>query len=188
MIEKIWIDVETTGLDIQKNTIIELAAIYKNEMFHKYVKLSYMPYNFNEVSEITGITWDFLQENGVSELELYETFIDFLDNIVDKYNKDNKLVISGYNTQFDSEFIRNLFKRYNNNYYGSYFLNVNYEVMSEVANAICNGEIDLLENYKLETVCKFFNIEFNAHSAIEDIRATIELNNKIQERYNDKTL
>jgi DNA polymerase III epsilon subunit-like protein len=32
-----------------------------------------------------------------------------------------------------------------------------------------------LDNYKLTTVCEFFGIEFKAHDALADIKATREL-------------
>jgi len=186
--KKIWIDTETTGLNaknisgLQHHQIIELAAICDDRIFHMYCKPKVQPYNYSEIEEITGITWEFLEENGVSEAELYQKFVSFLDRIVDRYDKTDKLMLSGYNTKFDSEFIRSLFLKNNNTFYGSYFFSLNYEVMSEVAFLLVTEILPLLPNYKLETVCKEMGIKFKAHSAIEDIKATIKLNDKIQEK------
>lgn len=175
MIEKLWVDVETTGVNHKNDTIIELAAIYKDREFHMYCLPDEYPENFELIEEITGITWDFLQKNGVSQERLYGYFVNFLDLAVDKYNKNDKIIFSAYNANFDNEFIRELFMRNNNNFIGSYFFNIKYDVMSTIAEEICSGRLIPLNNFKLSTICEHYGVKFNAHSAIEDIRATKEL-------------
>ena len=181
-IKPIWIDLETTGLDPDKNSIIEFAAVYEDEVFHKYSLPHIKPDDYYETKELTGIAWEFLEVAGLSEKELYRQFLIFLDSIVDKFDKTDKLIFSGYGTRFDVDFTRELFNRNNNNFFGSYFFSVNFDVMSEVAYWLLNRDIiPLPENFKLKTICNYFGIDFNAHSAIEDIQATIKLFNKLQE-------
>lgn len=183
MIERLWIDVETTGVNPETDTVIELAAIYPGSKFHMYCKPKEKPDGFEKITEITGITWEFLEKNGVTERILYNEFLNFLDSLVSKFDKSDKLIFSGYNTRFDNNFIRELFLRNDNTFFGSYFLSILTDVMSSVANEIASGRLELLKNYKLQTVCNHYGVEFSAHSAIEDIHATIELYKKIRELY-----
>jgi len=173
MINNLWIDIETTGLDYNNDTIIELACIYNYTEFHEYCLPAKKPEIWEEISELTGLTWEFLEQNGVSEEILYHKFLKFLDSKIDKYNKTEKLIFSGYKADFDKEFIRKLFIKNNNNFLGSYFLNINLDIMSIIAHYITQKQItEIFENYKLKTVCDFFKINFKAHSALEDIKAT----------------
>ena len=179
-IKTLWVDLETTGIDPCDSKIIELAAICNDKVFHEYCIPDYFPIKFHETTEITGITWEFLKENGISEREIYIRFIVFLDYIVDKFDKSDKMFFCGFSTKFDSDFIRELFKKNRNNFYGSYFYSAIFDVMSVFAGEAIAGKVDIPENFQLSTLCKEFNIEFKAHSAIEDIKATIRLYEKLQ--------
>jgi DNA polymerase-3 subunit epsilon len=105
--EYISVDIETTGLDPQKNRIIELAAIRikDGEAGEKYSELVYpeeLVSNF--ITELTGITNQMLA--GARRIE--EVLPEFLDFIGDS-------VILGQNIRFDIGFIdensRKLFGR-----------------------------------------------------------------------------
>ena len=178
-IKPMWIDLETTGLDPKKDTIIELAAIYDDASFHAYCLPNKKPDNFEFIYNLTGITWEFLEKNGISENELYRKFNEWICKRIDRYDKTDKAVLSGYGARFDMDFVRELFNRNNDKYFGSFFFSLPMDVQSFVANALCNGTIHILENLKLQTVCKYFKIEFDAHSAIADINATVQLFNKL---------
>lgn len=181
--EKIWIDIETTGINIEDNQIIEIAAICKGKTFHRYCLPEIKPKNWSFVEGLTGITWEFLEKNGlISEAILHAEFVIFLNSLVDKYDKKDKLIFSGYKTGFDASFVRDLFIKNDDDYYGSYFMVTNLDVMSEIASLLSSNQMELLGNYKLKTVCEHMGIKFQAHSAIEDIKATIKLYEKIQER------
>lgn len=173
--KKIWIDLETTGLNSKTDTIIELAAVCGKSVFHEYSLPDEKPKNWDEIEKLTGITWDFLANHGVNEEVLYTRFEAWLCSHIDKYNKKDKAVFSGYGSKFDSDFIRELFSKHYNNFYGSFFVSMLLDVQSFVAEALANDTLPMIENYKLVTVCTHFGITFVPHSAIEDIRATQEL-------------
>jgi len=188
MSKVLWVDFETTGLSYKDNRITEVAFIYqdltdpsKDDELSFYIKYDKYPSDYDSVVKITGLTIDFLNKNGIYEQEAFKRIINFLDSKVNKYYKSDKLIFAGYNTSFDNNFLRALFERANEKYFGSYFFSVCHDVMSNVAEALRLNKIPKLQNYKLSTVIDYFGIDLEAHKAIEDIKATIKLYNKLQE-------
>jgi DNA polymerase-3 subunit epsilon len=172
--KKIWVDVETTGLLCGKDRIIELAAIYEDDVFHRYCKpFDSKPENFGFIEGLTGITWKYLEENGCSDQKLYREFNTWICKIINQYDRLDKAVFCAYNAHFDSDFIRALFNRNGNKFYGSFFFSARLDVMTTVAENM--DKLYTLPNLKNETVCNHLGIELKAHSALEDIKATKEL-------------
>lgn len=172
--KKIWIDVETTGLFANKDRITELAAIYEGEVFHMYCKpFDEKPVDYDRIEAITGISWEFLEKMGIGDNELYNEFSGWLKSIINAYDKKDKAVFCAYNAHFDSDFIRQLFYRNGDKYYGSFFYSARIDVMTTVAENI--EVFQGTPNLKNETVCKHLGIDLKAHSAIEDINATKKL-------------
>lgn len=172
----IWIDVETTGLEPATNTIIELAALYENgkdkSVFHVYILPELRPDDFETIEELTGITWEYLQQNGITETEAYMGFIGWLAKHIDKYDKTDKAIFAAYNAKFDNDFIRELFKRNNDNYFGSWFYSASLDIMGTVIQCVRLGLIPVPVNFKNVTICESFGIEHKAHSALDDIKAS----------------
>lgn len=175
----VWIDLETTGLDAKSARIIEFAALYEDrgeiiEERHIYCKpFDKQPEDFARIEELTGISWAELEVNGVSDEELYRAVVAFMDSIVNKYDRGDKAIFAGYNATFDERFVRELFNRNGNQYYGSYFYSGRLDVMSSVVEAVWEGRLDRPANLKLATVAVALEFgEFQAHSALEDIRMT----------------
>ena len=186
----IAIDVETTGLDCNKNMIIELAAIYKSgdkkDIFHCYCLPPRKPRGFKVIEELTGITWGFLKQNGIDEKTMYDKFIKWLNSLIDKYDKNDKAVFAAFNAPFDKGFVMELLCKYGdreyNGSFGCYFYSANLDVSSTVALGLCRGVLQPLENYKNKTVCDELGIKLKAHSAIEDIKASMEVHRIIMSR------
>lgn len=93
-------DLETTGLDAGRHEIIEIGAIRVNrdsdmhETFQALVKPSKrVP---KRITEITGITNDMVQADG---LELFEALTEFRDFVGD-------LPLVAFNAEFDDAFLR----------------------------------------------------------------------------------
>lgn len=103
----IYFDVETTGFDSKNDRIIELSFINTDKLNIKeknfsthdiYVKTK-VPL---EITELTGITQEKLDADGVAEIDLVDYFATFLH--------ENTLLVA-HNAQFDISFIRETFKR-----------------------------------------------------------------------------
>ena len=187
----LWLDLETTGTDSRVNSITEIAAIYKDldnpeteDIFHEYVHYASYPDDYDEVAKITGLTPEILAAKGITEKQCYQRFITYLTDKVNRFDRGDKIIIAGFNVKsFDSQFIRQLWNRNDDRYFGSYFESICIDVMSTVAEAKLDGKIAGIPNNKLSTVCQFFGIEFEAHSALADVKATIELYETIKKSY-----
>ena len=113
---------------------------------------------------------------------VYEKFIKLLEKYVNKFDKKDKFHLSGYNNaSFDNEFLRNFFKRNNDNYFGSWFFSDSLDVMI-LASFKLMKERHLLEDFKLKTVAKHFGIavdENRLHEAGYDVELTMQIFNKL---------
>jgi len=172
----IWIDVETTGIDHENNVIIELAALYENgkdkSVFHVYINPGIFPDDFKVIEELTGITQEYLEQNGITEAEAYTQFIDWIGQYIDKYNKADKAIFAAYNAKFDNDYMRDFFKHNNDDYFGSWFYSASLDIMSTVALCVRLELMQVPSNFKNPTICESLGIKHNAHRALDDIKAS----------------
>lgn len=189
----ICIDTETTGVDVSKHGICTLAAIvYIGGKEVDCLELKLNPRTYNRPVEINPQA---LEVNGLTEAELdsyspsataFCDFITFLEKYINRYDKSDKFEVMGYNSQFDTAFIRAWFLDNNHYYYGSYFKNYDLDVFALVkwVNFMDSGFGVGLSNLKLTTVCEKLGIELKgAHTALADIRATVQLKDKLFSSY-----
>lgn len=173
----LFFDVETTGLDYKKHSIIQFAGImeYDGEEVDR-ISVKFQPFDEAEIDE------EALKASGntpedilgyMSHTEGFAVIEGFLDKHCNKFDKTDKMWAGGYKVLFDLEFLEALF-RYNGCKYGigSYF---NWRRVDALYILYSMGWCEMIdvENYKLETVCKSLNIPLlYAHDALCDIEAT----------------
>lgn len=159
MKKEMFIDIETNqSLDPKTGSIVELSYIYR------------VGGKIRGRGEFKG-----------SEASIYKKFLADLDKYVDRYNKDDKMYFIGHNAQFDSNFVREMFLRHKNEFYGAYFFNPPICTMLLAAYK-CMRKNVRPENFKLSGLCKAFKIKFKEselHSAAYDIELTKQLYNKL---------
>ena len=51
---------------------------------------------------------------------IFQKFIAILDKYIDKYDKNDKFILAGYNINFDKEVLNRFFRRNKNNFFFSY--------------------------------------------------------------------
>lgn len=178
-----WFDVETTGTDASKNDMIELAYIIEAEGIKERGKIleegefRMAPFRLDTVEQGA------LDATGYTKVEI-EAFEDprmvhqqlciAMDAHCNRYNRNDKMVLAGYNVGFDDGFFRSFFRKCRDKFYGSWFLPCRIDVLSVVAEWQARNGI-MLPNFKLATVCDYFDIKLQAHKAASDIKATREL-------------
>lgn len=173
----LYFDTETTGLNADENAIIQFAGIIEKdgEVLSK-IEVKMQPHKTAIISpeslEVHGYDLDDFKEFTSAE-NGYNQIIKWLDQYVDKYDKQDKLYVAGQNIEFDVKFLQSLFKLNGNNFYGSYFNYKKIDLLVIMPFLQSCGMFLDSANLKLETVySKFFDKEFCAHDALEDIEAT----------------
>lgn len=182
----LWIDTETTGLSPYKNALTEVAAIM--EIDDKEVDKIYLPINPFTYHKDVEIDPKALELTSKSEELLktypnsYNQFMDFIEFISQHFQEGEKIQIAGYNVNFDIKFIQEWFRDnalmpyfYE---FKKYFSYKEIDTFALVKQMRYLGFIDTKDD-KLGTLCEHFGIELDAHKAMDDIRATKELQKRL---------
>lgn len=179
----IFIDTETTGLDTSRCGITQLSCILEVngevKEFNRYIK----PFDGASITqEALNITKRTMEELNTfeSEVVVFRDFVDFLDEHINKFDKNDKLNVVGYNIEFDINILSALFKRRGNDYMWSYFKRP-VCLFKGIALLQHMGVVEPTHNQKLSTMCEKFYIPIDAHDSLEDIRATRELYYKVKQ-------
>jgi len=187
----LWFDVETTGLDPIKHDIVQVAGIIESEgKIIEEFEFFQQPKNRNDVDayalKVQNKTLDDVMaypENG----NIYRKMIGIFNKHVNKFSIFDKFMPAGQNVQFDKQFLYSTWNKNGDSYLGSYLWGANIDLLTAVAIAIDMGKMDIPLNkkgapgYKLEFIAKVLGVNLeNAHSAIDDIKATRDCYLKIK--------
>lgn len=176
----LYLDTETTGLT-DNSAIVQIAgAIEIDNEVVEWFNIRCKPHKGADISESAlktiGFTIEELNQEQESEEALKE-LEEIFSKYVDRYNKNDKLIMICHNFPFDFRMLYNFYNRLNNRFMGSFIdFKLNVCTLNLVKSLQVMGVLPILENNRLETWCKHFNVSLeNAHDALEDIRATREV-------------
>jgi DNA polymerase-3 subunit epsilon len=114
--------------------------------------------------------------------EVYDRLVGMLSNYVDKYNRQDKFFLAGYNNaSFDNYFLKAFFVQNGDNYFYSWFWINSIDIMV-LATQHLMAERHQMADFKQETVAKALGIEIERdklHDAAYDIRLTREIYTRI---------
>lgn len=170
----LFLDLETTGFSSQWDYIIEIAAVLWDEaqgraidQFHEYIRPGKkIP---PTVIELTGIT---NEQVACCRCEK-DVLMDFTEWAV--VSKPDLIV--GHNCKaFDLRFIRDKLTRY----HFTWNLPEIFDTLTFARQLSKSGKIKVA-NCKQPTLAEYYGIEYEAHSAIEDVYALIKLYYKMKE-------
>lgn len=176
----LYLDTETTGLT-DNSAVVQIAgAIEIDNEVVEWFSIRCKPHKGADISESAlktiGLTIEELNKEqepaeGLKELEK------IFSKYVDRYDKNDKLVMICHNYPFDFRMLYNFYNRLNNKFLGSFIdFKLNVCTLNLVKSLQVMEILPILENNKLETWCKHFGVSLeNAHDALEDIRATREV-------------
>lgn len=151
-------DVESTGIDVTEDEIIQIAAIKidKNgdiiEAFERFIKPSK---SLGNSVFVHGFTDEYLNKNGENKKDVLRDFI--------KFSKDALIV--GHNVQYDISILTSELQR----------LKMDKPIFNQVYDTldIYRRFYPNLINHKLETLSKLFDIKHKpSHNAFDDVNAT----------------
>lgn len=177
----IFIDVETSGLIYHVNGIIELAYIIevdgevKRRGSYKINPATYMPKVRldSKALEVNGYTEEQIAEFSNAK-EAMKDFIAILNKYVDRWDKDDVFEFVGFNSRFDMDFVNELFKRTEYNFY-QYISYRDLDVFALAKLLKFVGKFDSGKRMTLESCCKAIDLGYDAHSAVTDIEVTRDL-------------
>lgn len=169
----LWLDTETTGVNPNKNFLIQLSYINTLDNQIKYDNDLFMRPQYIEKFEIeqSALDKNKITVEQIKNFELEEKQIKIFLN--DLTTSGNKYYLAGYNVNFDIEFLKAIFVRQNLNLY-HYFNYLYLDVMQLVINLKLAGKINPI-NCKLETILQYFDLIKDIsilHNAKQDIICT----------------
>lgn len=174
----LWLDSETTGLKHYLHDIIQLAAIpvingINQKPFNEFCQPLKYEVIEPEALAIHGITIEQLKTFQESDIML-KNFISYLKAF------NTKFMLAGYNVSFDQKFLHSMFSKHNlTEEYKKLFLVNTHDTMFRAKPLKTQGKIRSL---KLTSVAEFLGVKLNdAHNALYDIQATIEVDKKLSE-------
>lgn len=163
-------DTETTGLSSKNDRIIEIGAVLVEDgqitdTFGTLINAGIdVPYR---VSLINHITNDMLFA-APTEREVYKEFCHFMADAF--CDRDDKIIVCAHNAKFDMRFLKERFERLS--------IPANIEFVDTLS--FSKKKVFGLENYKQETLAKYFDIDTGcAHRALDDAIALSGIINEL---------
>lgn len=157
-------DVETTGIS-NLDRIIQFSGVALNPVTWEIVNSDSFYVNIGRklsqtIIDITGITDEKLEREGIPESEAYQRIRDFL----------GEDAVSGYNVSFDIGKVNTLFADFDD-----IFSPINVIDVYKMVKDLCDKSET--ENQKLGTMVNYFNLagDLTFHNAIDDVIATARL-------------
>lgn len=182
----VYIDVETTGLDPINCSIFQIAGIIKKGDMEEKFNFLMKPYHYEKMTdyakEKTKMTDEIIATYPDQSIA-FKSFVDLLNKYINVDDYNDRAFFIGYNSSFDSDFVREWFRYNNYDKYSSYFWFPYIDVMA-YAGITLIGERQKLRNFQLSTVYKYVTgkVLSGAHNAFADIEATRELLNALFKR------
>ncbi len=173
----VFFDLETTGTLVNKHGIHQLSGEIiidgeVKETFDFRVQPNPQALIEQEALDVAGVTKEQILAYPPMGA-VYKQFVDMLSKYVDRYNKQDKFFLAGYNNaHFDNQFLRSWFVQNGDKYFGSWFWSNSIDVMV-LATPFLAEKRSQMENFKQGTVAKALGIEVEdtkLHDALYDIQ------------------
>jgi DNA polymerase-3 subunit epsilon len=185
--KKLFYDLETTGLDPDKNGIHQISGCIEiNGKDEEWFNFKVRPFQTDLIDEKALETSHVTKEQIMSyqtAQEIHNQLLNIMSKHVNKFDKKDKFFLIGYNNiKFDDQFLRSWFLKLNDKFYGSWFWSNTIDVMSLATNHLMSTRSNM-ENFKLMSVAKQFGIEVDErklHDALYDVKLTRDIYKKIQ--------
>ena len=178
-----FVDLETTGVNVEKNGITQIAAqIVVDGTEVQRLDYKVRPFKGQIISqealEITGTSIEELRSFPEPQL-VYSQLSEELGRYVKKFDKSDKFMFIAYNSMFDNTFLRKFWENNGDKYFGSWFWYPPICVMQS-AMAVLAPVRHQMPNFKLGTVANFLGlISEEEATKLHDAGMDIELAKRI---------
>lgn len=179
-------DLETTGVEHWNNGVHQIAgAIMINGEIKEHFNFKVRPAENAAIEDAALKVANVTKEQVLAYPKMriiYNKLIGILASYCDKYNKNDKFHLVGYNnSSFDNQFLRAFFTANNDRYFGSWFWADSIDCFVLASNKL-RKERPNLENFQQRTVARYLGItvdESKLHDAEYDISLCIEIFKKV---------
>jgi DNA polymerase-3 subunit epsilon len=180
--KKIFYDLETSGLDKNKCSIIQLSGYVEIDgEVQDFFDFKMRPWDGSdfepkalELYENRGISMDEILLYSNPKI-VFKKFQELLCKYVNKYDKKDKFYLYGYNNRgFDDDFLRNYFTKMNDPYFGSFFHQNTIDIMVLASEYLLEVRPNM-PNFKLQTVAEVLQLDVQPemlHDAEYDVKLT----------------
>lgn len=190
-------DLETGGLNYEKNAIVEVAfipvvpdkkgnlVILEKLSFDCLVKPYSKKLNIEQQAlNVNNLKMEDIEANGLKAKDIIEAIIELSETIKQEYynkarkDRNMKPILVGHNIDnFDIDFLKKFFELNGKNLY-DYFNKSTIDTYTQARFIFKNAKVD---NYKLETLCNYVGIRIDqAHRAFDDTKANALLFMKME--------
>ena len=176
----LFIDTETGGINPMKNSLLEIGLVVWREgkiTDENLIKIKHDDYTVTPIAmDINDINLKEHEKDAVSTEKAIETIMKYKG----KHFKDNKAVIGGHNTSFDTNFIKQLFKE-SDYIYGKNFSHREVDTAS-ILKYLSHKERFNKELKSLNDAIDYFDLKITKkerHTGIADALITAKLYNKL---------
>jgi DNA polymerase-3 subunit epsilon len=182
----LFFDTETTGVDPKVNAVHQFTGALEIdgkivEEFDYHIRPFEDAVIEPEALAVGGVTLEQIMAYDLPAT-VYARFVTTLDEHCDRYSKKDKIFLCGYNNaSFDNAFLRAMFERNYNKYFGSYFWSSPLDVFIMASFKLMKVR-QWLPDFKQGTVAKALGIEVDdsqLHSAKYDLWVLMEIYKKL---------
>lgn len=183
-------DLETTGLDSERNAIHQISGRITIEgAIVEYFDFKVAPHEGAEFDDEALDVCHKTKEEICSYPDMdivFQKFIGMLNKYINKYNKQDKFFLVGFNNRhFDDNFLRKWFERNNSRYFGSYFWSNSFDCLVLATPTLAMKRSTMVD-FKQMTVAKELGIsvqEDKLHDASYDIDICAKIYDKVCGKY-----
>lgn len=172
----IWCDVETSGLDPNRNSIVQIALIIEARGLTLEWSSYMRPWPGAEIEDqalaVNGLSREQVQ-SFPSHLSVFSEFVAVMEKFVDKFDRRDKFWFRAYNASFDMSFVHAWARACGEKYLMS-FIRWPEQCVAQAISIKHPDRWARLQSRKLGAVCQEFGVALgeNAHDALADVRAT----------------
>lgn len=178
----LWFDTETTGTDPSRHGLLTISGMVEIDgKIMEEFDFRTRPFPDQDIKPeallVNGLTVHTIAAFPEPR-ETYAELARVFDRHINRYDKTDKFYPAGHNVRFDIDFLKQFFVNNGNQYFGSY---LKYQALDTMclAHGLFHAGVISPPDFKLATLCAYFNIPLDAHKSMDDIRASRELAKKM---------